>query len=177
MVPTVLVVMGVSGSGKSTVGTLLARHLGWPYVDGDGFHSADNVAKMAAGIPLTDDDRKPWLAAVRDWIAEQLRSGGSGVVGCSALKRAYRDALRSAASVSYSGEVRFVFLDAGRETLHRRLRARHGHFMTDRMLTSQLSTLEIPAPDEHAIAVRISDDVSPEDAVDLILAALDANER
>jgi carbohydrate kinase (thermoresistant glucokinase family) len=145
---TVLVLMGVSGSGKSTVAGLLAGRLGWPFEEGDDLHPAANVAKMAAGRPLTDDDRRPWLALIRKWIDEREARGESGIVTCSALKRAYRDTLRD-------DHVVFVYLHGSREQLLARLRARQGHFMPPALLDSQLDDLEAPADDERAIRVDI----------------------
>ena len=142
----VLVVMGVSGSGKTTVGTALAAELGVPFVDADDLHPAENVARMAAGVPLTDDDRWPWLALVGERLAGADATGL--VVACSALKRSYRDAIRQKAP-----EVRFVFLDAGRALLESRVRDRPGHFMPASLLDSQLAALEPLAPDEPGVTV------------------------
>ena len=177
MAPTALVVMGVSGSGKSTVGKELAARLLWPYADGDSFHSPENVAKMAAGIPLTDADRWPWLRTVEHWIAEELRAGSSCVVGCSALRTSYRDLLREATTGLPGGTVRFVFLDVDRELLRQRLIARHGHFMHADMLDSQLATLEPPSAAEHSITISITENTEPSLTVDKIIAALDGAER
>jgi carbohydrate kinase (thermoresistant glucokinase family) len=141
---TVVVLMGVTGSGKSTVGPLLAQRLNWPFQDGDDLHPPANVAKMAAGHPLTDEDRRPWLARVRDWIAAH----DHGVITCSALKRAYRDVLRDE-------HVAFVQLSGTREQLTARLAARQGHFMPAALLDSQLADLEPPETDERAITVDI----------------------
>ena len=141
-----VVVMGVSGSGKTTVGAALADALGLPFVDGDALHPAANVAKMAAGIPLDDADRAPWLDAVGAVLA-----AGPVVVACSALKRAYRDRLRAAAP-----GLELVFLDGSRELLASRMTARPGHFMPASLLDSQLATLERPDPDEHSVTVDIA---------------------
>lgn len=141
-----VVVMGVSGSGKSTIGAAIADAIGVPFVDGDDLHPAANVAKMSAGDPLTDDDRWPWLDAVAARLA-----GGGVVVACSALKRAYRDRLRAAAPA-----LRLVFLDGDRETLAPRMSTRPGHFMPASLLDSQLATLERPSPDEHAIVLEVT---------------------
>jgi len=140
--------MGVSGSGKSTVGGVLAGRLGWPLAEGDDFHPPENVAKMAAGHPLDDNDRGPWLARIREWMDAQESEGRSGIVTCSALKRRYRDVLRD-------GEVTFVYLHGTREQLLARLTARQGHFMPASLLDSQLADLEPPDPDERAIRVDI----------------------
>jgi carbohydrate kinase (thermoresistant glucokinase family) len=139
--------MGVSGSGKSTVGAELAARLGVPFVDGDALHPVANVAKMAAGIPLDDADRWPWLDAVGARLAESRV-----VVACSALRRSYRDRLRAAAP-----DVRFVLLDGSRELLAARTGARLDHFMPPALLDSQLATLERPAPDEHVLVYDIAE--------------------
>lgn len=139
--PVRVVVMGVAGSGKSTVGELLADRAGARYVDGDSLHPPENVAKMAAGTPLTDADRQPWLERVRD----ELASGDRIVVACSALKRAYRDILRGA------GGVRFVFLDVDEPTARQRTRDRTAHWMSEQMVQSQFDTLERPSDDEQDI--------------------------
>ena len=141
-----VVVMGVSGSGKSTVGAALARALAVPFVDADALHPEANRAKMAAGIPLDDADRAPWLDAVGAVLA-----AGPVVVACSALKRTYRDRLRAAAP-----ELRLVFLDGSPALLASRMAARPGHFMPASLLDSQLAALERPAPDEHAITADIA---------------------
>jgi gluconokinase len=177
MAVTALVVMGVSGSGKSTIGNKLAARLRWPYADGDTFHSPENVAKMAAGIPLTDADRWPWLQTVERWMAERLRTGSSCVVACSALRKSYRDLLRGATDGIPGGVVRFVFLDVDRDLLLQRLLERHGHFMHADMLDSQLATLETPSAAEHSITIPITEDVEPCSTVDEIIATLDGAER
>jgi len=145
---TALVVMGVAGSGKSTVAGVLAERLGWPVADADDFHSPENVAKMSAGTPLTDEDRWPWLASIRDWISG---ADGSVVVTCSALRRAYRDVLREA-----EARVRFVHLDGSRQEIAARMAARTDHFMPLGLLDSQLETLEPLQSDEDGIATPIS---------------------
>jgi len=150
MTAPVLVVMGVSGSGKTTIGALLAGRLHWPYAEADDFHPQSNVAKMAVGQPLTDEDRWPWLEAIGRWIDEQGAAGECGVVSCSGLKRAYRDLLRRGRP-----QVRLVFLDGSRELIERRMVARHGHFMKASMLDSQFADLERPAPDEDVVTVSI----------------------
>ena len=137
-----LIVMGVSGSGKTTIGSALAARLGWTFSDADDLHPPANIAKMAAGRALDDADRAPWLAAVAAWIGTHRPC----VVACSALKRSYRDMLRSDGVV-------FVYLDAGRELLERRLSHRTGHFMPATLLGSQLDALEPPGPDEASITV------------------------
>jgi gluconokinase len=162
MAPRILLLIGVSGSGKTTVGVLLARTLGWPYAEADAFHSPANVAKMAAGHPLTDEDRWPWLRAIGAWIDARLSRGERGVVTCSALRRAYRDVLRRP-------EVQVVYLQGSRALIARRLAARRGHFFAPALLDSQLSALEEPAPEEGVITVSI--DGTPAQIVDAIVAA------
>jgi gluconokinase len=144
----VLVVMGVSGCGKTTLGQALAERLGWAFKDGDELHPPANIDKMKAGRPLDDGDRTPWLDAVGEWINAWLGEDRSGVVTCSALKRAYRDRL-----VRDRPRVRFVFIDLDQETLVGRLARRRGHFMPPSLLASQLAELETPAADEPVIRV------------------------
>ena len=147
--PPPVVLMGVSGSGKTTVGEALAKRLGMPFIEADDLHPKSNRDKMAAGIPLTDEDRWPWLDAMGERL-EQVRREGHGVVAtCSALKRAYRDRLR----VKVEGPLLFVLLDSPREVLAARMAHRKGHFMPPALLASQLATLERPAPDEPAMMV------------------------
>lgn len=163
--PCALVVMGVSGSGKSTIADKLAARLGWRYEDGDQFHPASNVAKMSAGHPLTDEDRWPWLQVIADEIDRLCRDGERATIACSALKRSYRDIL-----VHGRSDVRIVFLDGSQELIASRLAARHGHFMPPGLLTSQFRTLEPPAASERPITVSI--DASVEAIVDDIVSQL-----
>jgi gluconokinase len=144
----ILIVAGVAGSGKTTVGALLAGRLRWRFADADTFHPAANVAKMRSGIPLTDADRGPWLRAVAAWMDERIAAGESGVVTCSALKRAYRDQLLNGRPMAT-----MFFLEVPREALEKRLVSRPGHFFPEGLLDSQLSTLEPPAPDERVRTV------------------------
>ncbi|GAA1222734.1 gluconokinase [Kitasatospora nipponensis] len=160
--PTLIVVLGVSGAGKSTVAALLAARLGWPFQEGDDLHSPRARAKMAAGHPLTDEDRRPWLAAIGHWMDERLRAGESGVLACSALKRAYRDVLREGRP-----EVRLVYLRGSRELIAARLSARLGHFFPPALLDSQFATLEEPTADEHPWVVPLG--ASPQAVVEAVL--------
>ena len=147
----VLVVMGVSGCGKSTVAGIVAGRLGWDLAEGDDMHPPSNVAKMAAGTPLTDDDRRPWLDVVAGWIREHTAAGRPGVITCSSLRRAYRDRMRD----GNGGGVVFVYLAGTRELIGSRLAARTGHFMPAGLLDSQFAALEPPAPDEPAVEIQI----------------------
>lgn len=151
----IVIVAGVAGSGKTTIGTRLASRLGWRFADADGFHPAANVAKMHAGVPLTDEDRVPWLHAIGAWMDDLIAAGRSGVATCSALKRAYRDELLSGRPV-----VTMVFLEVSRDVLVRRLDTRLGHFFPEDLLDSQLQTLEQPAPDERVLTVPADGDVA-----------------
>lgn len=159
----VLVVMGVSGSGKSTVAAIIADELDWAFAEGDDMHPAANVAKMEAGTPLTDEDRWPWLDVVAAWIRGHLDAGTNGVVTCSALKRSYRDVLRAAGVV-------FVHVAGDRALLEQRMSARSGHFMPTSLLDSQLATLEPPQSDEAHVTVTA--DRSPADETAEVVAAL-----
>ena len=144
-----LVVMGVSGAGKTTIARRLADDLGWDFEEGDELHPAANVAKMASGEPLTDADREPWLERVAAWIDAEVAAGRQGVITCSALKRAYRDVLRRPGVV-------FVYLQVSRAELERRLAGRKGHYMPASLLDSQLDALEPPGDDEAALTVDAS---------------------
>jgi gluconokinase len=158
----VIVLMGVSGSGKTTLGTILARELGWKFRDGDDLHPESNKRKMQAGIALTDADRRPWLAAVREYIARCLREGTNAIVACSALKQSYREMI-----VVDRSRVKIVYLKASREVVGERLAARKGHFFDPILLDSQFETLEEPA---DAITIDVSG--SPQHSVDAIRAKL-----
>ena len=157
----VILLMGVAGSGKTTVGKLLASNLGWQFADGDDFHPAANVEKMSNGIPLTDADRAPWLDALHSLIISWTTAGVNGVLACSALKHTYRERLR------VSPEVQLVYLKGNLPLLQKRMRERIGHFMTEAMLASQLETLEEP---RHALVIDI--DQSPAAIVAEIRAKL-----
>lgn len=154
--------MGVSGSGKTTVGELLAQHLGRPFYDGDDFHPAANIAKMAAGHPLTDEDRAGWLATLAANLQPWEAAGGA-VLACSALKESYRQTLQAGASLPLT----WVFLDTDPAVLRARLEARQGHYMKANMLESQLATLEKPT-----YGLRLTDDVPAETLVEQIVARL-----
>ena len=163
--PCALVVMGVSGSGKSTIADRLAVRLDWRFEDGDGFHPPSNVAKMSAGQPLTDEDRWPWLRAIADEIDRLSAAGERAVIACSALKRSYREIL-----VHGRNDVRIVFLDGTQDLIAGRLAARKGHFMPPGLLASQFKTLERPGADERPIIVSI--DAPVERIVDDIVSQL-----
>jgi gluconokinase len=160
----VVVVMGVSGSGKTTVGELLARRLGVPYAEADSFHPAANIAKMSAGHPLDDTDREPWLAAIAAWIA--ARQGAGGVVSCSALKRRYREVLRAADPEG----VWFLHLDVSRDTILARVAGRSGHFMPVSLVDSQFDALEPLGPDEPGMVVDAG--LPPEQIVETVAERL-----
>ncbi len=158
----VVIVMGVTGAGKSTLAAALNQHLGWPFQEGDDLHPAANIAKLRAGIPLTDADRAPWLDAVKSWIDARLAAGEPGLITCSALKRAYRDHL-----VANRPGVRILYLRADRAVLEDHLAHRAGHFMNPRLVQSQLETLEEPDSDENPIVVHIQADLA--DSVGAVL--------
>jgi carbohydrate kinase (thermoresistant glucokinase family) len=151
--PVHVVVMGVSGCGKSTVAQGIADATGWDFAEGDAYHPQANIEKMAAGTPLTDEDRWPWLRVLAAWIAEQDGAGRSSVLACSALKRSYRDLLRTGAA-----DVRFVLVHGDRSVLEERLAVRSGHFFPARLLDTQLATLEVPEADEVAVVVDLAAD-------------------
>jgi gluconokinase len=158
MRPAAIIVMGVSGSGKSTIGALLAEALGWPFADADGFHPAANVAKMAAGQPLTDADRWPWLDAIAAHIGASRTAGQPVVVACSALRRAYRERLRAG-----HRDLIFLHLAGAPAVIAERQAARQGHFMPPSLMASQFATLE--EPDAEADAVIVSVSASPHEVV------------
>jgi gluconokinase len=162
---TIAVMMGVSGSGKTTIARGVAKSLGWRLLEGDVFHPASNVAKMHAGTPLTDEDRWPWLRAIAYEIDAMRARGEQGVVACSALKRSYRDIL-----IGDRTDVVLVYLQGSKALIAERMAARKGHFMPATLLDSQFATLEEPGPDEHPIVVSIGP--SPETIVDAVVDRL-----
>jgi gluconokinase len=166
----ILLIMGVSGSGKTTVGALLAGRLQWPYADADDFHPPENLRKMRAGEPLTDEDRLPWLHAIGAWIDEQIAAGRPGVVSCSALKRSYRDVLRGAASGPHRSQIQLIYLDGDRDLIAHRMAARHGHFFPAVLLDSQFRDLEPPGPDEDPVVIPVGG--TPQEVADQILSKL-----
>lgn len=164
-IPAVVVVMGVSGCGKSTIASMLAHRLHWIYEDGDWFHPQSNIEKMHHGEPLDDADRWPWLHAIASWIDETRRNGNHGIVACSALKRAYRDIL-----IGGRKDVRLVFLKGDRDLIARRIAARADHFMPAALLDSQFEALQEPMADERPIVVSIVP--HPREIVETIVAKL-----
>ena len=154
----VAIIMGVSGSGKTTVAKRAAEELGWMYQEGDALHPAANVAKMAAGTPLTDEDRAPWLSVIAGWIEARLEADESGIITCSALKRRYREQIGNG-----KPGVVIVYLHGDRATLEAHVQGRHHEYMPATLLDSQLATLEEPAPDEHVITVEVGG--TPDEAV------------
>jgi carbohydrate kinase (thermoresistant glucokinase family) len=161
----VLIVMGVSGVGKSTIAESLAQRLGWKFQEGDDLHPPSNIQKMHAGVPLTDDDRSPWLAAIKRWIDARIEAGEPGLVTCSALKRSYRNTL-----IDGRANVRILYLHSDEATIEDRIQHRTGHFMPASLLESQLHTLEEPTADERPITVEVAGTV--EETVDATLRAL-----
>jgi len=160
----IVIIFGVSGAGKTTVGKLLARELGWRFIEADDFHPAANIEKMRNGHPLTDEDRWPWLERLREQIDRSLAAGENAGLACSALKRVYRDRLR------VSDEVKFVFLRGDYALVEKQLRGRHGHFMDANLLQSQFDDLEEPQPDENVLTIELGQ--TPEEIVERIEAKL-----
>jgi carbohydrate kinase (thermoresistant glucokinase family) len=167
---TVVVMMGVSGCGKTTIATQLAERLGWKMLEGDKLHPPANIAKMSTGTPLDDDDRWPWLRAIAGAIDDWRANGVSGVVACSALKRAYRDIL-----IGPRTDVVLVYLQGSHDLIATRMAARHGHFMPTGLLDSQFATLEEPGEAEHPIVASIAP--APDAIVDAIIEKLRQRER
>jgi len=168
--PAVLLIMGVSGSGKSTAGENLAAEFGWPFRDADSFHPPANVAKMKAGIPLDDDDRWPWLDAIAAWIDEHRRAGRHAIVTCSALKRRYRDRL-----LVGRPDVRLVYLEGDADLIAGRMSRRRDHFMPPALLASQFAALEPPDAAENPIVVSVHP--TARRVAEQILAALALEDR
>ena len=160
----ILVLMGVTGSGKTTIGRKLAAAEHWEYAEGDDYHSEANKAKMHAGIPLTDEDRAPWLATLHEVLLGWYRSAKSGVLACSALRQVYRDELSKDIPNS---KLRFVLLEVPKEVLEQRLAERKNHYMSPALLDSQLATLEMPRD-----AIRVRGDLSPDEVVREIVRAI-----
>jgi gluconokinase len=160
----ILVLMGVTGSGKTTIGRKLAGAEQWEYAEGDDYHSEANKAKMHAGIPLTDEDRAPWLATLHEVLLGWYRSAKSGVLACSALRQAYRDELSKDIP---SSKLRFVLLEVPKEVLEHRLAERKNHYMSPALLDSQFATLEMPRD-----AIRVRGDLSPDEVVSEIMSAI-----
>jgi gluconokinase len=160
----IVVVFGVSGAGKTTIGKLLARQLGWRFLEADDFHPPENINKMRSGHPLTDEDRWPWLDCLHKQIEQLVFAGENAVLACSALKRAYRDRLR------VTDQVEFVFLRGDYALVEKQLRTRHRHFMNPDLLQSQFDDLEEPQADEHALTVALGR--TPEEILDEIEAKL-----
>jgi gluconokinase len=160
----ILILMGVTGSGKTTIGTRVAALEHWEYAEGDDYHSEANKAKMHAGIPLTDADRAPWLATLHEVLLGWYRSGTSGVLACSALRQAYRDELSAGIP---SAELRFVLLEVPKDVLQERMAERRGHYMSPALLDSQIATLETPKD-----AIRVAGDLPPDQVVQEIVAAI-----
>jgi gluconokinase len=160
----ILVIMGVAGTGKSTVAGLLAERLNWEFQEGDALHPPANVEKMSSGIPLSDEDRWPWLDAIAAWIKEKTQRGEPGILTCSALKRSYRDRLRGQ-------NVIFVFLNGSREVIAARMTSRADHFMPPALLDSQFAALEPPTADENVLKINLA--ATPEEEVAEVLQALE----
>ena len=165
----VVIIFGVAGAGKTTIGELLAQELGWKFYDADDFHSAANIDKMQRGIPLADEDRQPWLETLRKVIEQSLAENDNAVLACSALKQKYRDRLR------VSEQVKFVFLRGSRDRIAEQLKRRRGHFVDPKLLDSQFADLEEPKSSEHAVMVELGDD--PPELVQKIKASLRERSR
>ncbi|HTH96719.1 MAG TPA: gluconokinase [Stellaceae bacterium] len=163
--PIALVLMGVSGCGKSTIAKILATRLHWPFIEGDDLHPPANVEKMSAGIPLNDEDRAPWLAAIAATIVDDLTAGRSCIITCSALKRRYRETIGGG-----NPQVLFIYLKGDRQMIAQRLAGRKGHFMPTSLLDSQFAALEEPGPEEHALTVEIGP--PPDEIAETIIAKL-----
>ena len=165
----IIVIFGVSGAGKTTMGKMLAEQLGWRFLEGDDFHPAANIEKMRNGRPLTDEDRWPWLDCLRKQIEQLLSAGENAVLACSALKRAYRDRLR------VSDEIKFVFLRGDYAVVEKQLRSRHGHFMNAALLQSQFNDLKEPQLDENLLTIQLGrtpQQIAEEIKTNLNLAAI-----
>jgi gluconokinase len=160
----IVTIFGVSGAGKTTIGKLLARELGWRFIEADDFHPSANVEKMRSGHPLTDNDRWPWLDSLHNRIEQSVSTGENAVLACSALKRTYRDRLR------VGDEVTFVFLHGDSALIEKQLRSRHGHFMNPELLQSQFDDLEEPQPDENVLTIELGR--TPEEIVRRIKTGL-----
>jgi len=160
----IIIVFGVSGAGKTTVGKLLACELGWRFIEADDFHPAANIEKMRSGHPLSDEDRSPWLDCLRNQIAQLLAAGESAVLACSALKRAYRDRLRA------GDDIKFVFLRGDYAVVEKQLRGRRGHFMSPELLRSQFDDLQEPKPDENVLTIELGP--TPEEIIEEIKTKL-----
>lgn len=162
----IVIVMGVAGSGKTTLARALAAKQGWRFLEGDDFHSEENIRLLTSGVALTDEQRAPWLNAIANWIAQCEATGEGAAVSCSALKRRYRDVLRAGRR-----DVHFVMLDGATERIAQRLHQRQGHFMSVQLLQSQLNTLERPAPDENVLVLPI--ELAVDEACKHVLAWLE----
>jgi gluconokinase len=160
----IVIIFGVSGAGKTTVGKLLAHELGWRFYEADDFHLPANIEKMYRGVPLTDEDRWPWLERLRELITQRVEAGENAVLACSALKRAYRQHLR------VSGEVKIVFLRGDYPLIEDQLRHRRGHFMNPVLLQSQFADLEEPGPDENVLTIELGR--TPQEVIEEIKARL-----
>jgi gluconokinase len=168
--PRHIVVMGISGSGKTTIATHLTEQLGWTFAEADEFHPAANIEKMTAGTPLTDEDRWPWLESMREWMTGEARAGRSTIVTCSALKRSYRDLL-----VAADGDVSFVHLSGDPDLIRERMNSRSGHFMPASLLPTQISALEPLEADEPGLTIENVG--APEEVTGRIVAELDLAAR